>query len=1748
MLGSTPVAYIGRANWVDKYGKNEFASGVIDEYKIYGKALTEDEVKSEYNRIANSISSNAWENIKENPRVIFADYFNDGTATPSKGAVTENGTIAYSSGPDGSKALRLNTGANYLQIFDENGVSPLKDKNEVAIAFKVSTDDITKTSWYMYAATDDTSAKKDPRKYIAALNIGSKLTLERYSNINYTANMAKTAAQNSFSDVVILLNDTKTEIYVDGIKKAEKQESGTLEDILGSNPITYIGYGAWWGEYTNGITMDNIEIYDTAPIIDLGDTTHLENNLSLPTYTDKEGISIEWTTSDSSVITNTGVISRPKTGKKSATLTAKIKMGNVSLTREFPVAVYGTDNPYDIGITVTSEKGVDIQDNMYGLFFEDISYSADGGLSAEKIENRNFEQIFQSDWKHGTTATTYKNPSFAWTVEGNVTFPTEGDDIYMPKSNKNPTYAHLTGTKLSNKAYEGIYAKSGDKLNISFYAKSDSFNGSISAGIDGQNVTVVPTGALTNEWTKYTAQLTVTSDVRYKSFDVILSESGTIDIDMISCIPNDAVCGVFRKDLAEKLKDLNPGFLRFPGGCIIEGLDLANRYQWKKSVGPADERTQNWTRWGGSGSDIAESYNQTLAIGYFEYLELCEYLECDPIPVLNVGLSCEYNSPKETVPVYASQVEGDSGVIVNGIAYSTGFYQYIQDALDLIEFCNGTDESNEWVALRKSMGHNEPFNLTMLGIGNEQWQIKGNQWHERYEAFESVIHTSYPEIKLISTSGPSSDDRAPDWDFSNAWNWIREKKAENDSFTYATDEHYYNSADWFFENTDRYDNYDRNAKVFAGEYAANGEYGNTIYSALAEAAAMTGFERNADVVYMASYAPLFCREGHTCWSPNMIWFDDATSYGKPDYYEQQMFMQNSGDYTIKSEMEKLDSENYYQSVSFDEKSGDVIIKVVNPLESNAILNVDLSAVDKRYTLTGKTDVILLTSDNKTDTNTVAEPEKVKPVKSEINNSSSVKYSLPSLSFAIFRVHTKTTVSEKASLELTVSAQADTISYTAETNTKQGTLYVALYDDDGVLQSVKMNNPESVFENIESGNYEVKAFLWNDMTPMCESKHKEIEVGEVEFSGYVNLSKSVLGNPITGFDEKGNMIYAGDPAPMVDGDTVYLYVGHDVASGSSYSMPNWLLYSSKNLIEWNYEGVVMEENTETISWANGNSSAWASQAIKYGDKYYFYYCTTGKTEISGGHHCVGVAVSDSPKGPFTDIGKPLVNGYVLGIDTGKEGWYNIDPTVWIDKDDYGTEHIYLNWGNTYNVTCELNSDMVSVKDINGDGEITKDDFVTSEFLNFEQNGSTEDYREASWLYRRKDEKGIYYGKYYMFFANGWRESYSYAVTDDPMSGKWDYKGSFMPPNATANTSHGGVFDFNGKTYYIYHNGSLPGGSGYRRVANIQEVVFNDDGSIDELTELSTGISGWATAIISANGKYIGHEEFRNTKDDNDYPIIKNLTAGDDEGYNTQWEIKLGKANKNKKEYVSLQSVNKPGLYICESNGNVILTQDANNTTSRAMTFITHNALNGNSQMVSFESLTKKGYYLTVSESRITLTDGTDINNASFNFDSEMAEITDIPISEIVEDEIITNGGFENNLLETGGWTFPNTGGWYNESDTVAESTTLEKYSGECSVKLQKATIGQRMPLDDGVTYTVSLYVKGETSGTVNIGFYDGTEAWPASNPVFTKSVTVTNEWQKAEIEFECEVSKDYVFCIDTWDGATVYVDDVLINTK
>ncbi len=667
---------------------------------------------------------------------------------------------------------------------------------------------------------------------------------------------------------------------------------------------------------------------------------------------------------------------------------------------------------YDCKISIKKKKGVDIQPNMYGLFFEDINYAADGGLYAEMVENRSFEERMHARGDSGTKDT-WAEPGYAWsTDDGKMEYNTEN-----PLNEKNLHYLAFEGKSFKNRAYDptdkqtgegGMYIEQGKDYKISFYARSFSYNGGFSVrtvkdgkiGFSDKITSADETKSNYDGWKRYEKTVTAIETVRHADFVIELDESAAVDFDVISVMPCDAAAGLFRRDLAEKLQDLNPGFLRFPGGCIIEGWDLDNAYNWKDSVGPIEERKQNWNRW--ATKEGSEPYNQTYGLGYYEYFILCEYLGCEPVPVQNVGMACEYQGGKD----------GNNCVDVfeaDGVTYTAEFYKYIQDTLDLIEFANSVDfKSSKWARLRRDMGHSEPFRLNKIGIGNEQWQWNNNNWYARYEAFEKEIHKHYPDMKLISSSGPvKSDEDSPEGSFSGAWKWIRSNQENNCKFTYAVDEHYYADANWFLENDCRYDEYDRKTKVFAGEYAARTsltdvpEEKNNLQSAIAEAAFMTGLERNADVVYRASYAPLFARIGRIQWHPDMIWFDDASSYCTPDYWVQHMYMNNNGSYTLISEITKS-NDKVYQTASFDEESGDIIIKLVNPFEYEQKILLEL---DSAFDITGKAEVITLSSDDWADLNSIAQPEKVRPSYKNVDVTANSEYIFPKMSFVILRIHT-----------------------------------------------------------------------------------------------------------------------------------------------------------------------------------------------------------------------------------------------------------------------------------------------------------------------------------------------------------------------------------------------------------------------------------------------------------------------------------------------------------------------------------------------------------------------------------------------------------------------------------------------------------------------------------------------------------------------------------------------------------------------
>ena len=491
---------------------------------------------------------------------------------------------------------------------------------------------------------------------------------------------------------------------------------------------------------------------------------------------------------------------------------------------------------------------------------------------------------------------------------------------------------------------------------------------------------------------------------------------------------------------------------------------------------------------------------------------------------------------------------------------------------------------------------------------------------------------------------------------------------------------------------------------------------------------------------------------------------------------------------------------------------------------------------------------------------------------------------------------------------------------------------------------------------------------------------------------ITLAKSQYTNPIGCVDNNGNRIYGGDPSVLVDGDTVYLYVGHDNSTDSEvnraiYNMDSWICYSTKDMKNWKYEGPIMKADKGSVTWASTDTSAWAAQVAKHKnpntgkDRYYLYYCTWDAT--SQGKQSIGVAVADKPTGPFKDIGKPLVKGTLTTPQS--SNWDDIDPTVWVDTDSKGVEHRYLAWGNSRLYICELNEDMISVKDINGDGKITCGERSKKADILY-RSGSLTMYTEAPWIYRRQDAKGNYYGNYYLFYASQWREKMAYVTTSDLMNGKWSDRQVIMSPTATSNTNHMAVFDFKGKTYFVYHNGSLPKGNGYRRSPCIRELTFKEDGSVVPMEETAAGLNGTTTEFYTSSGALLGHKYFQNSSLDGKYPY-KDIKIGAGYGKSAldrKWVVTDGKADKTKASYVSIQSENKPGLYItANSQSGVTLAQDTKGTAdvAKRQTFKTVEGL-GDKKGVSLESVRYPGYYLTIVNGALSLTKGGDTEAATF----------------------------------------------------------------------------------------------------------------------------------------------------------------------
>ena len=586
---------------------------------------------------------------------------------------------------------------------------------------------------------------------------------------------------------------------------------------------------------------------------------------------------------------------------------------------------FAAKSPLQATLTVDLSKQKPISDKLIGIFFEDISYAADGGLYAELIQNRDFEYTAKDH--RGWSATT------AWHAAHPIEIATE-----HPLSKNNPHYALVTQDTLWNEGWDGIVVENGKKYDFSMYMYAGGQKQDFIIQLVGQDGKVLASSKLKTEatdWQQYTTVLTAKGSDAKARLAIIPKKVARVGIDMISLFPQETFMNRkngLRKDLAQVIADLKPKFVRFPGGCMSHGQGLENIYHWNETVGPLQDRKPDFNIWG---------YHQTRGLGFFEYFQFCEDIGAEPLPVLAAGVPCQNSAAN------AQGIGGQQG----GIPMDD-MPAYVQELLDLIDWANGDPATSKWAKMRADAGHPAPFNLKYIGIGNED--IISTVFEERYTMIARAIRAKYPDIKICGTVGPF---HTPSADYLEGWEFTK----RNPDLQYMVDEHYYESTGWFMHHRDYYDRYDRNsAKVYLGEWAASTNVKRpNVETALAEALYLTDIERNGDIVEMTSYAPMLSKDGHSNWNPDMIYFSNTAVRPTPAYHVQRFFSVYGGDTYINSQLTTDQSQLGYRlgaSVVKDSKTGKTYVKLVNalPCELQLTVNgIDIPATARTEGFEGK---------------------------------------------------------------------------------------------------------------------------------------------------------------------------------------------------------------------------------------------------------------------------------------------------------------------------------------------------------------------------------------------------------------------------------------------------------------------------------------------------------------------------------------------------------------------------------------------------------------------------------------------------------------------------------------------------------------------------------------------------------------------------------------------------------------------------
>lgn len=641
------------------------------------------------------------------------------------------------------------------------------------------------------------------------------------------------------------------------------------------------------------------------------------------------------------------------------------------------LGAYAQPHTFDVN---TKKVGAAVQPTMYGIFFEDINYAADGGLYGELVKNRSFE---------------FPDALMGWKAFGKFEVKNDGPFERCPHYVVLNYSGHNdAATGLQNEGYFGIGIDKDEEYRFTVWAKTVSGDANVEVSLvdestmeEHQEFATAELKVSGNEWKKYELILKSPKTVQKANLRLLLKGKNGVALEHVSLFPKhtfkDRENGM-RRDLAQALYDLHPGVFRFPGGCIVEGSSLDQRYQWKNSIGPVENRPLNGNRWLSTFNyRLFPDYYQSYGLGFYEYYLLSEDIGAEPLPVLNVGMACQFqnqNDPSAHVAVKDLQ-------------------PYIQDCLDLIEFANG-DVNTTWGKKRAEMGHPAPFNLKFLAVGNEQWD---DLYYERLRPFVKAIKAKYPNIKLIGTSGPDSEGEM----FEKGWKAMKELKAD------LVDEHFYRDEHWFLSHGLRYEGYDRKGpKVFAGEYACHGKgkKWNHFETSLYEAAFMTDLERNADVVDMATYAPLFAHVDGWQWRPDMIWYDNTRMFKSVSYYVQQMYACNKGTNVLpltmngKSVAGQEGQDGLFASAVVDKKKGEIIVKVANTSDKAQDVTLNLNGLKGSRSATATT----LQSDNMDAENTLDNPNQIRPVETTATceskkNMTVLNDKLPAKSFRMYKI-------------------------------------------------------------------------------------------------------------------------------------------------------------------------------------------------------------------------------------------------------------------------------------------------------------------------------------------------------------------------------------------------------------------------------------------------------------------------------------------------------------------------------------------------------------------------------------------------------------------------------------------------------------------------------------------------------------------------------------------------------------------------